>query len=98
MPSVDFNVLRNETTMEQVLNQLGFQPTSRSANQLHRPCPVHGSTSKRSQTFSVKRRGTGTLSCERAFILRKTQALRLSVKLAPSNIGYQMHFGLTAEG
>ena len=34
MPGVDFNVLRTEITMEQVLNQLGFQPTSRSGNQL----------------------------------------------------------------
>ncbi len=53
MPGVDFNVLRTEITMEQVLNQLGFQPTSRSGNQLHGPCPVHGSTSKGSRTFSV---------------------------------------------
>ncbi len=53
MPSVDFNVVRNEITMEQVLNQFGFQPTNRSANQLHGPGPVHGSTSKRSRTFSV---------------------------------------------
>lgn len=53
MPGVDFNVLRTEITMEQVLNQLGFQPTSRSGNQLHGPCPVHGSTSSSSRTFSV---------------------------------------------
>jgi len=53
MPGVDFNVLRTEITMEQVLNQLGFQPTSRSGNQLHGPCPVHGSTSSDSRTFSV---------------------------------------------
>ena len=53
MPGVDFNVLRSEITMEQVLDQLGFHPTSRTGNQLHGPCPVHGSTSKRSRTFSV---------------------------------------------
>jgi len=53
MPGVDFNVLRTEITMEQVLNQLGFQPTNRSGNQLHGPCPVHGSTSSGRPTFSV---------------------------------------------
>ncbi len=53
MPGVDFHVLRTEITMQQVLNQLGFYPTSRSGNQLHGPCPVHGSTSRRSQPFSV---------------------------------------------
>ena len=53
MPGVDFNVLRNEITMEDVLNQLRFQPASRSGNQLHGPCPVHGSTSPGSRTLSV---------------------------------------------
>jgi hypothetical protein len=53
MPGVDFNVLRREITMEQVLHQLGFQPNSRAGAQLHGPCPVHGSTSARSRTFSV---------------------------------------------
>ena len=53
MPGVDFNVLRAEVSMEEVLNQLGFQPTSQSAGQLHGPCPVHGSTSGKSRSFSV---------------------------------------------
>ena len=53
MAGVDFNVLREEITMEQVLNQIGFTPSSRSGNQWHGPCPVHGSTSKSSGTFSV---------------------------------------------
>jgi len=53
MPGVDFNVLREEISMEDVLNQLGFEPTTRSGSQLHGPCPVHGSTSKKSRSFSV---------------------------------------------
>ncbi len=53
MPGVDFNVLRSEITMEQVLDQLGFQPSARSGQQLHGPCPVHGSTSPSSRSFSV---------------------------------------------
>lgn len=53
MPGVDFNVLRQEITMQQVLDQLGFQTTTRSGSQLHGPCPVHGSTSAGSRTFSV---------------------------------------------
>ena len=53
MPGVDFNVLRAEISMEEVLNQLEFQPTSRLAGQLHGPCPVHGSTSGKSRSFSV---------------------------------------------
>ena len=53
MPGIDFNRLRSEITMEDVLQQLGFQPTSRTGNQLHGPCPVHGSTSASSRSLSV---------------------------------------------
>lgn len=53
MPGVDFNILRTKITMEQVLDQLGFQPTSRAGSQLHGPCPVHDSKSPGSRTFSV---------------------------------------------
>jgi len=64
MPGVDFNVLRTEITMEEVLNQLGFQATSRSGSQLHGPCPIHGSTSLRSRTFSVNL-ATGRYYCHK---------------------------------
>jgi len=53
MPGVDFNALRNEITMEQVLGLLGFEPTTRSGPQWHGACPVHGSTSKQSRSLSV---------------------------------------------
>jgi len=53
MPGIDFNALRAEINMEDVLNQLGFTPASRSGSQLHGPCPVHGSSSDTSRSFSV---------------------------------------------
>lgn len=53
MAGVDFHALRNEITMEQVLNRIGFEPSSRSGDQLHGPCPVHGSSSPQSRSFSV---------------------------------------------
>ena len=53
MPGVDFSVLRREITMQQVLDLLNFQATSRSGDPLHGPCPVHGSTSAGSRVFSV---------------------------------------------
>ena len=56
MPGIDFARLRAEITMEQVLNQLGFQPVARSGDQLHGPCPVHRSLWLRSRTFSVNLR------------------------------------------
>ena len=53
MPGVDFNRLRDEVRMEQVLDLLGFEPAGRSGPQWYGCCPLHESTSKRSRSFSV---------------------------------------------
>ena len=53
MPGIDFAKLRAEITMEQVLNLLNFEPSSRSGSQWRGPCPVHRSTSPRSRSLSV---------------------------------------------
>jgi len=55
MPGIDFDVLRQEITMQQVLDLLQFSPMSRVGDQWHGPCPVHGSSSARSRSFSVNR-------------------------------------------
>ena len=52
MPGIDFDVLRKEITMQQVLNLLQFQPSSRSSDQSRGPCLVHGSSSQQSRAFS----------------------------------------------
>jgi len=64
MPGVDFNTLRGEITMEQVLNQLGFEPASRNGPQWRGPCPVHGSQSAQSRSFSVNVQ-TGRYHCHK---------------------------------
>lgn len=64
MPGIDFNRLRAEISMEQVLEQLDFQPTSRAGDQWHGPCLVHRSTSKSSRSFSVNIR-TGRYFCHK---------------------------------
>jgi DNA primase len=53
MPGVDFNRLRSEITMREVLDKLGWKPIGPGDEQLHGPCPVHGSSSPTSRTFSV---------------------------------------------
>ena len=53
MPGIDFDVLRAEIIMQQVLDKIGFTPTHRNGDQLHRPCPGRGSTSTNSHVFSV---------------------------------------------
>ena len=64
MPGIDFNKLRAEITMEQVLRLLSFQPVGRRGDQLHGPCPVHGSTSRQSRIFSVNLR-SGRYYCHK---------------------------------
>jgi DNA primase len=53
MPGIDFDRVRAEITMEQVLSLLGFHPSSRSGVQWYGSCPLHESTSKRRRSFSV---------------------------------------------
>jgi DNA primase len=53
MPGIDFDRLRREITMEQVLDLLAFQPSQRTGDQWYGGCPVHGSASHRARHFSV---------------------------------------------
>lgn len=53
MPGVDFNKLRTEITIAQVLDLLHFEPSNRSGHQWYGPCPLHDATSQRSRSFSV---------------------------------------------
>lgn len=53
MPGIDFGTLRDEITMEQILELIHFVPSSRLGDQWRGPCPVHKSASPRSRSFSV---------------------------------------------
>ena len=53
MPGIDFGQLRNEITMNQVLDLLAFVPTGRSGSQWYGGCPLHKSSAKHSRCFSV---------------------------------------------
>jgi DNA primase len=53
MPGIDFDKLRREITMKEVLNLLDFEPTQRSGDQWYGPCPLHASTASRPRHFSV---------------------------------------------
>lgn len=50
---VDFRAARAAVSMAQVLELLGWRPVSRRGAQLRGPCPVHGSQSPQSRSFSV---------------------------------------------
>lgn len=53
MPGVNFDTLRDEITMEQVLDLLRFEPSNRSGRQWYGRCPLHESESGASRPFSV---------------------------------------------
>lgn len=53
MPGVDFQRLRAEIAMEEVLRLLAFEPSARRGPQWYGCCPLHESTPKRSRSFSV---------------------------------------------
>ena len=53
MPGIDFNQLRAEITMEQVLALLDFDCVRRRAEQWYGYCPLHESKTKHRRAFSV---------------------------------------------
>jgi DNA primase len=53
MPSIDYRALRATISLAQVLELLKFVPASRSGDELRGPCPVHGSNSPGSRSFSA---------------------------------------------
>lgn len=53
MPGVDFQAVRTQVNMADVLRLLGFAPRVIDGDQLRGGCPIHGSTSPRSRSFSV---------------------------------------------
>ena len=56
MPGIDFRILRERITIQDVLALLGFKLVTRRGDQLRGPCPIHGSSSPRSRSFSVNLR------------------------------------------
>ena len=53
MPGIDFNRLRHEITMEQVLDLLGFECNRHRGEQWYGYCPLHESEAKHRRAFSV---------------------------------------------
>jgi DNA primase len=53
MAGIDFTLLRRQLSLTQVLDLIGFTPTTRCGPQLRGPCPVHGSKSPRSRSFAA---------------------------------------------
>jgi DNA primase len=53
MPGIDYQQLRRQISMREVLDLIGFQPTSRRGLQLRGPCPIPGCYSASDRSFSV---------------------------------------------
>jgi DNA primase len=53
MPGIDFALLRQQISLPQVLDLVGFAPTTRRGPQWRGPCPVHKSASPRSRSFAA---------------------------------------------
>lgn len=64
MPGVNFAAVQAQVPMAQVLRLVGFVPRAIAGDQLHGPCPVHGSKSPRARCFSVHL-GKGVCYCHK---------------------------------
>jgi DNA primase len=56
MPGIDYRQLRAIISIGQVLELAGFESVDRSVDQVRGPCPIHGSTSPDSRSFSANLR------------------------------------------
>ena len=70
MPGVNFELVRQRIGMQDVLQQLQFEATFRRGDQWRGPCPVRGSGSPRSRSFSVNVRLGRGRDCHAAVIVR----------------------------
>jgi DNA primase len=64
MPLVDLRQARREIRLGWVLEMLGWQPREGRGEQVRGACPLHGSTSPRSRSFSAHL-GRGVWHCFR---------------------------------
>ena len=64
MPGIDFAEVRSRIRLAQVLELAAFVAVSQTGEQLRGPCPVHGSSSPRSRSFSANL-GRNTFRCFR---------------------------------
>ena len=62
MPGEDFDVLREQIAMRDVLRLLRFEPSVRRGDQWRGPCPVHRSENQDSRSFSANVR-SGRYHC-----------------------------------
>ena len=60
MPGVDFQLLRQRITMQDVLQQLPSKATLRRGDQWRGPCPIHGSQ-ETGESFVFGERAAGTV-------------------------------------
>ncbi len=53
MPRIDFQAVRAQVSLEAVLALLGFVATEAAGAQVRGACPIHGSQSRSSRSFSA---------------------------------------------
>jgi DNA primase len=53
MAGIDYRALRGRLRLGQVLDLLGFVPTTHWGAQVRGPCPIHGARSPRSRSFAA---------------------------------------------
>jgi DNA primase len=53
MPGIDYRLLRQQISLNQVLDLLDFTATTRHGPEVRGPCPVHGAQRPRSRSFAA---------------------------------------------
>jgi DNA primase len=95
MPLIDYRQARREIRLAQVLQLLRWQARERRGEQVRGPCPVHGSSSPRSRSFSAHL-GRGVWQCFRCRASGNALELWMKVTgqpLYPAVLALYRHLG-----
>ena len=80
MPPIDLRQVRSEIRLSVVLDLLGWRARERSGEQVRGRCPVHGSASPTSRSFSAHLGRDQRGAARRIDVAGSSRCLALSVK------------------
>ena len=82
MPGIDYSQVRHMIGIGELLRLLPFEAVESSGDELRGPCPIHGSPSKSSRSFSVKVRKS-TFQCFKCGVAGNQLDLWVAVSKLP---------------
>lgn len=86
MPSIDFDAIKREISLSEVLDLIGWKPIWSQSGQHRGPCPLHASNNVRSRSMSVNGDGWYCHKCKTGGDQLRLWAMVKGIELVPATI------------